>query len=53
MPSGIYVLNVLDSVTDLVGNPLDGKFSGVFPSGTASLLQTSLTGLATSLSSLR
>ena len=33
MPTGVYVLNVLDAVTILVGNKLDGAFSGVFPSG--------------------
>ncbi|MBX6314631.1 MAG: S8 family serine peptidase, partial [Isosphaeraceae bacterium] len=33
LPSDNYALLVFDSVTDLVGNKLDGEFSGVFPSG--------------------
>jgi large repetitive protein len=33
LPSDHYALVVVDSVTDLVGNRLDGEFSGKFPSG--------------------
>ncbi len=29
----LYQVTITDSVTDLAGNPLDGEFTGVFPSG--------------------
>lgn len=34
LPTGHYGIGVMAAVTDLVGNPLNGQFSGVFPSGT-------------------
>ena len=34
LPTDHYAIVVKASVTDLVGNPLNGAFSGVFPSGT-------------------
>ena len=33
LPTDNYAIVVLDSVTDALGNPLDGEFNGVFPSG--------------------
>lgn len=33
LPSGTYIIQVRDSVTDLVGNRLDGEFYGAPPSG--------------------
>ena len=33
LPSDHYAIVVLDSVTDVLGNRLDGEFNGIFPSG--------------------
>ena len=33
LPADHYALVVLDAVTDLAGNKLDGEFKGIFPSG--------------------
>jgi hypothetical protein len=51
MPSDQYAIVVLSKngtssgVTDLVGNPLDGNFTGSFPSGTNGLAQNFLQNL--------
>ena len=33
LPSGRYLITATNGITDTVGNPLNGQFSGVFPSG--------------------
>ena len=41
LPSDHYAIVVTNSVTDAVGNPLNGSFSGVFPSGSNPATATS------------
>ena len=36
LPSDVYALTVTDAARDASGNPLDGEFSGTFPSGDGS-----------------
>ncbi len=47
LPTDDYAIVVADTVTDLVGNPLDGVFDGVFPSGNGHPPSTFLEDLGT------